>query len=507
MAAGLLRHVHRIAGHAGNASASRAAHDTLRQLERLQSITADLMGADDVDGVLERIVHHVGRSTAPEPAVLVVVQLPGERRLRVACSGVADRDLDALVGAVRAGQLAGDAHATCVPLTSPRHAYGHLAVLATAGAAPTVHDRRLLVSFAVTAVAALDAAVALDLARRNHATAEALLDLARSLTTAQGSAEVCQRLVEAVPVVTDADRASVWFFDTETAVLSAVASLPHDPDLATRALPAGSVPELALGAPEPAVIHAETASPLVAAEMHAAGALHAVTVPLTAHGTFLGAVVAGYTRADTPELDHHVLGRLQALADQAAAAVENARLLDQIRHQAIHDELTGLPTRRLMEDRAAQALALARRSGSTLGLLFVDLDHFKSVNDTLGHAAGDALIRAVGERLVRCVRSSDTVSRHGGDELVVLLPNLGRPRDAQVAGLKILRELGRPFAVAGHQLTVSASVGVATDTGGRIDYETLLHRADVAMYEAKAQGRNTVAVHRDHDRATSPLVG
>jgi diguanylate cyclase (GGDEF)-like protein len=478
----------------------------LEQMEQLQGVIADLMGADDIDDVLERIVHHAGR-VVPAQGAVAVVQLPDEHELRVAGSGVADRDLDTLVAAVRTNELAGDVRGLCVPLRSPRRAYGHLAVLLPAGIPPTRHDHRLLASYAGHVAAALDGAVALDLARRNHATAEALLDLARSLATAQGSAEVCQRLVEAVPVVTGADRASVWFFDAGTMSLAPVASLPHDPDLAARALPATTMSELEpLGAPQPAVIHADTASPLVAADMRAAGALHAVTVPLTAHGAFLGAVVAGYTRADTPDLDHHVLGRLQALADQAAAAVENARLLDQVRHQAIHDELTGLPTRRLMEDRATQALALARRSGSTLGLLFVDLDHFKQVNDTLGHAAGDALIRAVGERLVRCVRSSDTVARHGGDELVVLLPNLPRPRDAQVAALKILRELGRPFAVAGHELSVSASVGVSTDTGGRVAYDELLHRADVAMYEAKAQGRNTFAVHRDHDRAPSPLL-
>jgi diguanylate cyclase (GGDEF)-like protein/PAS domain S-box-containing protein len=162
----------------------------------------------------------------------------------------------------------------------------------------------------------------------------------------------------------------------------------------------------------------------------------------------------------------------------------------QLVHQAYHDALTGLPNRMLFQDRLTQALGLARRSHRGLSVLFLDLDQFKLVNDTLGHAAGDRLLKAVAARLRQSVRKSDTVARVGGDEFNLLLPDVGRGSQAARMAEKILATVARPVDLDGHRLYITTSIGISlypTDGG---DAEALLTSADIAMYRAKELGRN-----------------
>ena len=159
-------------------------------------------------------------------------------------------------------------------------------------------------------------------------------------------------------------------------------------------------------------------------------------------------------------------------------------------HQANHDTLTGLPNRSLLNDRIAQALALARRAGQHVAVLFLDLDGFKFVNDSFGHSFGDALLRSVAARLMVVVRESDTIARLGGDEFVILLPSLARAEDAAQVASKVRDAFIAPLSQDGRDVHLSASIGISVfpqdgDTG-----DTLLMHADVAMYRAKAQGRN-----------------
>ncbi len=162
-----------------------------------------------------------------------------------------------------------------------------------------------------------------------------------------------------------------------------------------------------------------------------------------------------------------------------------------IHYMAHHDALTGLPNRRLLQDRLNQAIMQARRHSKHVGLLFVDLDRFKLVNDTLGHDTGDYVLRDIAKRLSRIVREGDTVSREGGDEFVVVLPELDKPEFAQVVANKILNELSKVIEVAGHELTVTASIGIAHFPNDATDVQHLLKHADSAMYQAKDAGRNT----------------
>jgi diguanylate cyclase (GGDEF)-like protein/PAS domain S-box-containing protein len=164
---------------------------------------------------------------------------------------------------------------------------------------------------------------------------------------------------------------------------------------------------------------------------------------------------------------------------------------DEIKHLAFYDPLTHLPNRRLLNDRLHQAVTQAKRNKTRLALLFIDLDHFKPVNDVHGHQAGDELLNAVAHRLKVCVRESDTVARIGGDEFVVLLSNIETALDATGVAEKIHELLKRPFTlVEGQKVSISSSTGIALypDHGG--DETTLSSHADAAMYQAKAAGRD-----------------
>jgi diguanylate cyclase (GGDEF)-like protein/PAS domain S-box-containing protein len=163
-----------------------------------------------------------------------------------------------------------------------------------------------------------------------------------------------------------------------------------------------------------------------------------------------------------------------------------------IHYMAHHDALTGLPNRRLMQDRLNQAIMAARRKQRHVAVLFLDLDRFKVVNDTLGHDTGDFILKDVARRLVSCVREGDTVSREGGDEFVMILPDLERPEHARVVADKILKELTRPVEIGGHEIHVTPSIGISHYPNDATDVHQLLKHADNAMYQAKDAGRNTV---------------
>lgn len=163
---------------------------------------------------------------------------------------------------------------------------------------------------------------------------------------------------------------------------------------------------------------------------------------------------------------------------------------EQFQHLAHYDALTDLPNRTLIGDRLKQALAYAKREKVLLALMFIDLDKFKPVNDTLGHDIGDMLLKQVAVRLQHCIRGSDTVARIGGDEFVVLLPVVDSTHDAAVVAEKILHTLNLPFDVAQHSLSISSSIGIAVYPEHGTDEKLLLINADIAMYHAKKGGRN-----------------
>ncbi|MGV8943548.1 EAL domain-containing protein [Thermomonas sp.] len=174
----------------------------------------------------------------------------------------------------------------------------------------------------------------------------------------------------------------------------------------------------------------------------------------------------------------------------AAVAIEHRLLTDQLSHQAQHDALTGLPNRLLFQDRLHQALALAERHHQQLAVLYMDLDRFKQVNDTMGHSSGDALLCQAARRLEACIRKSDTLARLGGDEFVVLITELHDAQDAMRVATKLIDALRIPFQIEGHELFVSVSLGISIYPGDGLTGETLMANADAAMYRAKEKGRD-----------------
>jgi diguanylate cyclase (GGDEF)-like protein/PAS domain S-box-containing protein len=162
----------------------------------------------------------------------------------------------------------------------------------------------------------------------------------------------------------------------------------------------------------------------------------------------------------------------------------------QMTHSAQHDLLTGLPNRLLVNDRISQAIALAGRRKRPMAVLFLDLDRFKYINDSLGHATGDKLLKSVANRLLAAVRGSDTVSRQGGDEFVILLAEITSPEDAAVTASKVLSSLSAPYLIGEQELHIGGSIGISVSPADGKDAETLIKNADTAMYQAKERGRN-----------------
>jgi diguanylate cyclase (GGDEF)-like protein/PAS domain S-box-containing protein len=188
-------------------------------------------------------------------------------------------------------------------------------------------------------------------------------------------------------------------------------------------------------------------------------------------------------------------GTLSILEGTVIDISERKRAEEQVRHLAFHDALTGLPNRLLFTDRLSLAVANARRSGSRLAVMFLDLDRFKIINDSLGHSIGDDLLRRVGERLEACVRQGDTVARLGGDEFTVLVPGLLYDDDAARVGRKILEAVSQPFTIDGRELFLTTSIGVSLYPADGEDAETLVRNADTAMYRAKEQGRDNYQLY------------
>jgi diguanylate cyclase (GGDEF)-like protein/PAS domain S-box-containing protein len=167
-----------------------------------------------------------------------------------------------------------------------------------------------------------------------------------------------------------------------------------------------------------------------------------------------------------------------------------------IRHMALHDYLTGLPNRFLLLDRFNQAVAAAKRDNRQFAVLFVDLDRFKPINDTLGHSVGDRLLCLVADRLTAAIRATDTVSRQGGDEFVVLVAELGLPGDINAIAQKLLQSLSQPCTLQEHKITVTSSIGIAIYPDDGEDLDVLLKHADIALYSAKEEGRNNFQFYR-----------
>jgi diguanylate cyclase (GGDEF)-like protein len=217
------------------------------------------------------------------------------------------------------------------------------------------------------------------------------------------------------------------------------------------------------------------------------GIRRAYVEPIVWRDTVCGALAFGYRQESI--ISEEERRRAQELADRVAVAVSSAWREEQLYLQAHFDPLTGLPNRHLFKDRLDREIARSQRAGVKIALLFIDLDHFKNVNDSFGHTMGDGVLREAAQRIARCIREADTVARLGGDEFTVMLTSLDHAQDAWLISEAIVAALSREYVLGEQRCFLSASVGIASYPADGSSAEELLKSADTAMYRAKANGR------------------
>jgi len=241
------------------------------------------------------------------------------------------------------------------------------------------------------------------------------------------------------------------------------------------------------------------APPAYAAHLAERNVRWAVVQPARGKSGLVAILVLGYENAPDSSGAHRDFAR--DFADRLAVALTNFEREERLYTQAHYDELTGLPNRQLLKQRLAQELARAEGAGEMTAVLYVDLDNFKRINDTLGHGAGDELLKVVARRLATCTKQSDTVARLGGDEFLMVVPHLETPDLAMRIGERILAELGEPLTIGAREYHVRASIGIAICPTDGTSIEELFKNADTAMYRAKDDGRGRITYFEAHMNA------
>jgi diguanylate cyclase (GGDEF)-like protein len=245
---------------------------------------------------------------------------------------------------------------------------------------------------------------------------------------------------------------------------------------------------------QPIVVEDYSADPRRMPDMAVAGLRSVISAPIYQRGDLVGALSLG-TRQPGRRYREMERDAVVAFAEHAGLALNDAKAAEETAHQAFHDPLTGLANRALFLDRLTQARTRALRSGSSVGVLFADLDGFKTVNDSLGHAAGDQLLIIAAQRLVSVAGPTDTVARFGGDEFAILIEDAREPIGAARIARRALEILEKVIEIHGREVFVTASIGVAAGTE---EPEELLRNADLAMYEAKGQGKGRYELFQSH---------
>jgi diguanylate cyclase (GGDEF)-like protein len=522
----------------GRAESAAEAALARQEVERLEQLLAGITGTAldfvdlDLDALLAELASRADQVVSADRFLLMVRVAPG-LPIELHHRGLADEEARALASRLWNAGTDADAGRQVVDIASPRRRYGRLAVFVDPGGDRSATDDRILRLFAHYAANVLDVFTVLAEARRSDSTARTILSFSERLSGLTNLAQALQILADTVPEVTGCGQSTVYLWDKEHSrlVLGAYTAgmTPPDADLgpiapqwATRPAanhiqavqPGQPVPEATDGTDgrgplsvevdnpliqrlisgrEVMVLDASTVGdPLLRTLMEESGIPASVVAPLFAAGEFVGVIAANFPKdvASTTIHDPDLHERLCGLADQAATAIQNLELLERVSHMAWHDALTGLPNRRLFEDRVEQELVRSRRVGEPVCMFFVDLDNFKTVNDTYGHATGDVLIQQVARRLVDTVRSQDTVARVGGDEFAILLPGLVDQHSINQLAERTLDAMHTPFVIFAEEVTTSASVGIAIAPEHGDTYDDLLNRADEAMYRAKDHGRD-----------------
>ncbi|MGY1753930.1 EAL domain-containing protein [Blastococcus sp. SYSU D01042] len=468
--------------------------DAEERLRDLQEAATDLFSADSLEETLDRVAERADRAVHA-PGYVLDVRLPhGNRHVR-------SRGLGSSVLAALGDQRlevgcrdVGGTSVLAVPVTSATRDYGVLAVVAWPGQASFPGDVELLTAYARHAAAAIEMTAALAEAREQEETARLLLTVARSLAGRREAQQIAQVVSDAVPGLCGADRAAVALWDAEAQSVWIAGLSGWPPDLGERAdgyvTSTADSPELceliAVGAP---MLVDRSSSAWADAVLREFDVTAMGGVPITVDDRLVGIVLAYWAHSAPPAaLGEGTTERMWGLAGLAGVALDNSQLLDEIRHRAAHDPLTGLPNRALLHSRIVTALRRADGPAGRTGLLYCDVSRLKRINDSLGHGAGDEVLAEVARRLRSVVREQDTVARFSGDEFAVLLPGTSEPGAREVAD-RIHRSLAAPVRTGDDEVFVDLAIGIAVaGAAGNVSdtARDLLVRAEEDLHRRKS---------------------
>lgn len=474
------------------------------RLRTLEAAASDLASSAPLEEVLDRILARTDSAVHAPGHLLAVLTPTGGRHARVRGMGhvlASALDEDGVTLTMDSIALAG-LPVICVPVASSKHSYGVLAAVAHTGQEFFPGDTDALAAYARHAAVSLDIAGIVAEAREHGETAQLLLGVSNSLAQHSTVQALASSIADAVPALSGADRSAIGLWDAEEGNLRIAGMSGWHGELAdqlaTYMTTAQDSPELASLLVSGSPMMVDRSGSEWARKMLADFAISALAaVPIMTGTQLTGVVLAHWTEQSSGSLEGAITERLSGLAALAAVALENIRLLEDARRQALHDPLTGLPNRALLEDRLETALAQAGRTGGLVGLIFCDVNRFKRINDGLGHGAGDSVLRHVAAQLNAAVRDTDTVARYSGDEFVILLPHADAPEEVDHVAARIRASLAAPIDIEGRQIFVDVAMGTTVsgahpDDGAASHAESgrrLIATADFEMYRAKARAR------------------
>ncbi len=476
------------------------AHVVHQRLQELQHAVTDLVGRDDleIDTLLGHVVERAAYAVNARAFVLAARLEPGDPAAVHAQGLPPERAQELAAALLGGGGLRTEDHVLAVPVQSTAHDYGTLAALGGAPFIPAEQD--LLQAYAALAAASLDALVARRETEDRRRTAEILLDLAGDVGVARRAADVVAAATRSLRTLALADVACVLLVAPDGRLRLADATGFGPADLARLAdveLDPAGLPELArlLSTPHAtALVDDRQDGPWLGGLLGTVGVRQGGLVGLRCRDHLHGVGLVGWrTPVTSAAAAGRAVLRLTGAGIQTTTGLDKTELLQQVQLQARTDALTGLVNRRHFVELLEAEQGRVDADGRPAGLLFIDLDGFKQVNDGLGHAAGDALLVDVAGRLAACLAPGDTLARLGGDEFTVLSPAATTDGDLLALAGRLLRATETPYEVEGQPVVVRPSIGATlVRAGGEAD--GALRAADGAMYHAKTAGGGRVVL-------------
>jgi diguanylate cyclase (GGDEF)-like protein len=469
----------------------------LQRLHDLQETVADLVADRDVEEVLAAVTARA-RSTVGAQRFLLAARLD-EGPPRIHADGFTVTEAEETASALLRDVVPSTGeHVIVAPVRSAVRDYGVLAAFGQV--AFFEHEQDLLSSYAALAATALDTVTALEEVRDGRLLAEALLGFARAVLETRTLPEVAGAAAVAALAVAEADNASIMLLDQQHGVLRMAGHAGFTEEhggilhgLVVRRDDTVEMADLVAHPQDPRQYEPETADPFLRGILEAFGIARMIIVPLWSGSRLWGIINLGWTQR-TVTMTSRLLERVSGLADQAVTALDRVELAEQVHRQATVDPLTGLANRRAFTDALQRSLAGEDGDPEGAAVVFLDLDRFKAVNDTLGHGAGDELLCTVARRLRDMVRAEDLVARLGGDEFTVLLRSVDGVDELREVTGRICATLGEPVVLDGEKVVAPPSVG-AVMLDAYTSVRDVLRDADAAMYAAKSAGgaRHVVA--------------